>query len=100
MAEVSDSCSGEEERLQATTTGGARAELEGGRMTHTRAFCKSKLRVDTLPYRTVALPWWSMLSLLYQSARVGAGGVAGRGLAEERAGCGSMLGLASMSAAE
>ena len=49
MAEVSDSCSGEDERLQTTTTGGARLELEAGRMTHTSAFCASKLSGVTLP---------------------------------------------------
>ena len=49
MAEASESRSGEDERLQATTTGGAGPEFAGGRMTQTRAFCASKLRTETEP---------------------------------------------------
>jgi hypothetical protein len=49
MAEVRDNCSGDDERLQATTTGGARAELDAGRITQTSAFWVSNLRKVTLP---------------------------------------------------
>ena len=49
MAEVSESRSGEDERLQATTTGGARPEFAAGRMTQTKALCASKSRTLTEP---------------------------------------------------